>query len=67
MIFFILSMGCRSENNIKEEIVVIETVEEKTKSKPVYLQDMVLVRQSRLSVTPVTENEWNIILRMAQS
>ena len=31
MIFFIFLMGCRSENNIKEEIVGIETIEEKTK------------------------------------
>lgn len=29
------------------------------------LQDMALIRQSRLSVSPVSEDEWNIILKMA--
>lgn len=30
------------------------------------LQDMALVRQSRLSVAPVTADEWNTIMDMAQ-
>lgn len=30
------------------------------------LSDMLLVRQSRLSVMPVTDTEWNQILRMSQ-
>ena len=31
------------------------------------LQDMALVRQSRLSVTPVTAKQWVIIMQMAQT
>ena len=31
------------------------------------LQDMALVRQSRLSVTPVTTKQWAIIMQMAQT
>ena len=31
------------------------------------LQDMALVRQSRLSVTPVTAKQWTIIMQMAQT
>ena len=31
------------------------------------LQDMALVRQSRLSVTPVTAKQWAIIMEMAQT
>ena len=31
------------------------------------LQDMALVRQSRLSVTPVTAKQWAIIMQMAQT
>ena len=31
------------------------------------LQDMALIKQSRLSVMPVTEEEWNIILKIASS
>ncbi len=31
------------------------------------LSDMALVKQSRLSVSPVTEKEWQIILDMAQT
>ena len=31
------------------------------------LQDMALVRQSRLSVTPVTAKQWTIIMEMAQT
>ena len=31
------------------------------------LQDMALVRQSRLSVTPVTTNEWDIIMEKAHT
>jgi predicted RNA-binding protein with PUA-like domain len=30
------------------------------------LSEMLLVRQSRLSVMPVTDAEWNQILRMSQ-
>lgn len=31
------------------------------------LQDMALVRQARLSVTPVTEPQWHIIMDMAET
>ena len=31
------------------------------------LQDMALIRQSRLSVTPVTAKQWGIIMQMAQT
>ena len=31
------------------------------------LQDMALVRQARLSVTPVTESQWHIIMDMAET
>ena len=31
------------------------------------LQDMALIRQSRLSVCPVTDKEWKIISKMAES
>ena len=31
------------------------------------LQDMALVRQARLSVTPVTETQWHIIMAMAET
>ena len=31
------------------------------------LQDMALVRQARLSVTPVTEPQWRIIMEMAET
>jgi predicted RNA-binding protein with PUA-like domain len=31
------------------------------------LQNMALIRQSRLSVMPVNEEEWNIILELGQS
>ena len=31
------------------------------------LQNMALVRQSRLSVTPVTAKQWGIIMEMAQT
>lgn len=31
------------------------------------LKDMPLVRQSRLSVSPVSEKEWNIILKMSNT
>jgi predicted RNA-binding protein with PUA-like domain len=31
------------------------------------LQDMALVRQARLSVTPVTEPQWRIIMDMAET
>lgn len=31
------------------------------------LQDMALVRQSRLSVSPVREDEWNTILKMGEA
>ena len=31
------------------------------------LHDMALVRQARLSVTPVTESQWQIIMQMAET
>ena len=31
------------------------------------LQEMKLVKQSRLSVSPVSKNEWKIILKMANT
>lgn len=31
------------------------------------LQDMKLVKQSRLSVSPVTKEEWNLLLKMGQT
>ncbi|MBT6122720.1 MAG: EVE domain-containing protein, partial [Candidatus Puniceispirillum sp.] len=31
------------------------------------LQDMALVRQARLSVMPVTESQWHIIMDMAET
>ena len=60
----------------KQKFVAVDVKALQKLAKPVYLQDikntallqdMVLVRQSRLSVMPVTEDEWNIILHMAQS
>jgi predicted RNA-binding protein with PUA-like domain len=52
-------------------VVAVKEVEKpvtlsEIKSEPL-LNNFALVRQSRLSVVPVSQNEWNILLKMSNT